>query len=157
MTTSTFKQPADFGEQIVGDYQMHELSNNVDDASQSGALPIDGFNLVPFRLNYYLMLQSNSPYRRLSRNSKYFQKRICMLNFRIEHDDCLVRVYIWFIFFWPSTTSLVQLLLICSTESQRKALMYGIEIRKLDPDNQLFMALVKLRLNLMTKRYRSLG
>ena len=35
--------------------------------------------------------------------------------------------------------------------------MYGIEIRKLDPENQLFMALVKLRLNLMTEHYRSLG
>ena len=35
--------------------------------------------------------------------------------------------------------------------------MYGIEKGKLDPENQLFMALVKLRLNLMTKRYRSLG
>ena len=35
--------------------------------------------------------------------------------------------------------------------------MYGIEKRKLDPENQLFMGLVKLRLNIMTKRHRSLG
>ena len=46
------------------------------------------------------------------------------------------------IFIWPSTTSLVQLLLICSTESQ---FLYGIEKRKIDPENQLFMGLVKLR------------
>ena len=31
----------------------------------------------------------------------------------------------------------------------------GAHVR--NPENQLFMALVKLRLNLMTKRYRSLG
>ena len=35
--------------------------------------------------------------------------------------------------------------------------MYGIEKRKLVPENHLLMGLVKLRLNIMTKRYRFLG
>eukprot|EP00731_Ephydatia_muelleri_P026446 Em0018g546a len=153
VTTSTIIQPplsvADVGEQLVSDYQVHELPNNVDDASST--LPTNGLQssslqTVPLVNAALLARIEYLEAQNTSRNE-------CPPTFRIDqvkHDDRLVRFYTGFItyriflaFFGP----VVNLQYWGSKEGAR----VRNRKRKLDPENQLFLALVKLRLNLMTK------
>ena len=95
----------------MSDYQVHELPNNVDDASQSGALPTDGFQSSSLQteslVNAPLLARIEYLETQNTSRNDYAPTKI---NFRIKHDDCLVRFYTGFInyrIFWPSTTSLV--------------------------------------------------
>ena len=103
----------------MSDYQVHEWPNNVDNASQSGTLPIDGFQSSSLQTESLVNASRVAPRIEYleTQNTSRNEYSPTKINFRIEHDDCLVRVYTGFILFWPSTTSLVQLLMIDSTES----------------------------------------
>ncbi|KAL5467348.1 hypothetical protein EMCRGX_G031561 [Ephydatia muelleri] len=100
VTTSTIIQPplsvADVGEQLVSDYQVHELPNNVDDASST--LPTNGLQssslqTVPLVNAALLARIEYLEAQNTSRNE-------CPPTFRIDqvkHDDRLVRFYTGFI------------------------------------------------------------
>eukprot|EP00731_Ephydatia_muelleri_P026308 Em0018g408a len=157
VTTSTIIQPplsvADVGEQLVSDYQVHELPNNVDDASST--LPTNGLQssslqTVPLVNAALLARIEYLEAQNTSRNE-------CPPTFRIDqvkHDDRLVRFYTGFItyriflaffnFLGPVVNNL-------QYWGSKEGARVRNRKRKLDPENQLFLALVKLRLNLMTK------
>ena len=95
----------------MSDYQVHELPNNVDDASQSSALPTDGFQCSSLQaeslVNASLLARIEYLETQNTSRNEYEPTKI---NFRIKHDDCLVRFYTGFIkyrIFWPSTCNLL--------------------------------------------------
>ena len=78
----------------MSDYQVHELPNNVDDASQSSALPTVGFQSSSLQaeslVNAPLLARIEYLETKNTSRKEYAPTKI---NFRIEHDDCLVRFY----------------------------------------------------------------
>ena len=80
-----------------------------------------------------------------------------LAHFRIEqvkHDDCLVRFYTGFItyhIFLAFFNFLGPVVHKPNYWGSKQGSRVRIHQRKLDPENQLFMVLVKLRLNLKTK------
>ena len=142
----------------MSDYQVHELPNNVDDASLSSALPTDGF--LSSSLQTEPLVNAALLARIEYLEAQYTSRIECSptkINFRIEqvkHDDRLVRFYTGFIsyrIFLAFFNFLSPVVNNLQYWGSKEGACVRNRKRKLDPVNQLFLALVKLRLNLMTK------
>ena len=92
---------ADVGEQLVSDYQVHELPNSVDDAAKSSSLPTDGFQSSSLQTEplFNAALLARIEYLEAENTSRN-ECPSTEIHFRIEqvkHDDHLVRFYTGFI------------------------------------------------------------
>ena len=92
---------ADVGEQLVSDYQVHELPNSVDDDAKSSSLPTDGFQSSSLQTEplFNAALLARIEYLEAENTSRN-KCPSTEIHFRIEqvkHDDHLVRFYTGFI------------------------------------------------------------
>ena len=162
VTPSTFEQPAitvAVGKQLQSDYQVHELPGGADDASDSSSLPagLQSCSHPQTEVLVNTALLARIEYLE-SENARL--KKECSpttTHFRIEqvkHDDRLVRFYTGFItyhIFLAFFNFLGPVVHKLNYWGSKEGSRVRNRQRKLDPENQLFMTLVKLRLNLKTK------
>ena len=162
MTPSTFEQPAltvAVGEQLQSDYQVHELPGGVDDASDSSSLPagLQSCSHPQTEVLANTTLLARIEYLE-SENTRL--KKECLpttTDFMIEqvkHDNRLVRFYTGFItyhIFLAFFNFLGPVVHKLNYWGSKEGSRVRNCRRKLDPENQLFTTLIKLRLNLKTK------
>ena len=142
----------------MNDYQVHELPKSVDDASKSSSLPTDGFQSCSLQTEplFNAALLARIEYLETENTSRN-ECPPTEIHFRIEqvkHDDHLVRFYTGFITYRIFLAFFNFLGLVVNNLKywgSKEGTHVRNRKRKLDPENQLFMVLVKLRLNLMTQ------
>ena len=141
-TPSPILRSAVVGEQLQSDYLVHELpAYSSPQKASSESLLIDRLLLARIE-----MLESEVSRLQKSKNEKYY--------FRIEdiqHDDKLIRFYTGFVsyalflaffeFLGPVVDHLIYW-------GSKEGVRQRHRVRKLNPKNQLFLTLVKLKLNL---------
>ena len=162
MTPSTLEQhalTATAGEQLQSDYQVHELP--VDDESDSSSLPAGLqscshpqtevlINTALLARIEYLEAENAQLKKECSPTTAYFRIE------QVKRDDLLIRFYTGFItypyqIFLAFFNFLGPVVHKLNYWGSKEGSRIWNRRRKLDPENQLFMTLVKLRLNLKTK------
>ena len=164
-TTSASKSPtpvpreplltAVVGEQLESSYLVHELPSDSSEPSTSSRVLTPSEDGMQVTVNRALLAQVElleSENRRLKGKLQVAkEKRQCFRINQIAHNNTLMRFYTGFVsylIFQAFFTFLGPVVNHLQYWGEQKGHRRRHRVRKLDPENQLFLTLIKLRLNL---------